>query len=79
MGIVEIFGFAVPVITTLLKEFNVLKDDDKIEFLNQSGPLLANLIDGLTKMKDNDPIDLASLKLEKTFAELLAERNATTP
>ena len=56
----------------LITQYNLLGGDDKDRTIESSAETINSVIRALEKMRDGEPIDLAELKLDETYEQVLA-------
>jgi len=67
-------------VSGLLTEYNLLGGDELDNTIDSAAEGLDSIIDALTRMRNKEPIDLASLKLDETYEQVLARmRSANQP
>ena len=79
MGILEILGFATPLVFKFLKEWNVLGKPEREAVLLEGGDGIAALIGALQQVQSGEDVDLTSLRLDESLSDVLKKIQETNP
>ncbi len=77
MGVLEILSFATPLIFKFFDEWNILGKSERKAVLLEGGDGIVALIGALQKVQNGEDVDLTSLRLDESLADVLKKMQGT--